>query len=39
LNSAVIETSLVVALAHKIVRAYWKVLTSEQVYEPYPART
>jgi transposase len=29
----------VVALANKMVRICWKVLTSEQVYEPYPART
>ncbi len=28
----------VVALANKMVRICWKVLTSEQVYEPYPAR-
>ena len=28
----------VVALANKMVRICWKVLTSEQVYQPYPAR-
>jgi transposase len=28
----------VVALANKMVRICWKVLTSGQVYEPYPAR-
>jgi len=28
----------IVALANKMVRICWKVLTSEQVYEPYPAR-
>jgi transposase len=29
---------VVVALANKMVRICWKVLTSEQMYEPYPAR-
>ena len=28
----------VVALANKMVRICWKVLTTEQVYEPYPTR-
>jgi transposase len=28
----------IVALANKMVRIWWKVLTSEQAYEPYPAR-
>jgi len=28
----------IVALANKMVRICWKVLTSQQVYEPYPAR-
>jgi transposase len=28
----------IVALANKMVRICWKVLTSEQVYEPYPVR-
>jgi transposase len=28
----------VVALANKMVRICWKVLTSQQVYQPYPAR-
>ena len=29
----------VVALANKMVRICWKVLTTEQVYEPYPMHT
>jgi transposase len=28
----------VVALANKMVRICWKVLTSEEVYQPYPSR-
>ena len=27
----------VIALANKMVRIGWKVLTSEEAYEPYPA--
>ena len=30
---------VIAALANKMVRICWKVLTSEQVFEPYPRRT
>jgi hypothetical protein len=30
---------VIAALANKMVRICWKVLTSERVFEPYPRRT